>query len=226
MSYSTGGDVRASEYDFKEPNTEVWSDKDLLFSFRISSQPANAFIIPCPAAARRSLQSTSTITSMPISVSPSLSVNFSRHGPLTRLRLRFRFRLRLRLRLRLRFLSYFKGALLLNFNGTVECQLLVMTFGNSKTSSLPYLLICALSLISCVGAKDVTLGTDVVFFSFSSFSFFLSFFLSFFFFFFFFFFLLLLLLLQLLQKIIICAKGPTRCTFLIYFNILSSTCFE
>ena len=62
----------------------------------------------------------------------------------------------MRLRLRLRFLSYLKGALLPNFNRTVECQLLVMTFRNSKTTSLSYLLICALSFISCVGAKDVT----------------------------------------------------------------------
>jgi len=81
MSNSTGGDVRVFEDDFKEPSTEVWPEKDLLFSFRISSQSANALIILWPAAAARSsLQSTSTNTSMSNSVSPRPSVKFRPSG--------------------------------------------------------------------------------------------------------------------------------------------------
>ena len=79
MSNSTGGDVGVSEDYFKERNTEVRPDKDLSFPFRISSQPGNALIIPCPAAAGCcSLQSMSTDTSMTNLVSPSVNFRPSR----------------------------------------------------------------------------------------------------------------------------------------------------
>jgi hypothetical protein len=38
MSNNTGGDVRVPEDGLKNTSSEVWRDKDLFFSFKISSQ--------------------------------------------------------------------------------------------------------------------------------------------------------------------------------------------
>jgi len=72
MSTNRSGDARVSEYSLQKSSTYTWRDKDLFFSFSISSQQARILTIPCPvAAARCSFQSLSSDTLMSASSSPS-----------------------------------------------------------------------------------------------------------------------------------------------------------
>lgn len=73
MSYSTGGDDRVPEDDLEKSRDEVWPDKDLCFSSKISSQLANLLAFPCQFAAVCSSQ-------YPKNKTPSQPQN--RHGPL------------------------------------------------------------------------------------------------------------------------------------------------
>ena len=86
-------------------------ETDLFFSCSISSQQPTNLTIPCAIiVARCSLQSMSSDTLKPASVSPSpLSQIPNRHGPLLRLRPRLRSRL-----------SFQQSALLLNFSPATQ----------------------------------------------------------------------------------------------------------
>jgi len=100
---STVHDTRVPEDDFKKSSTDIWRDTESVLSFRISSQQARIFIIPCPVAASRcSFQSMSSNTDASFNNFILLSDLRHSHGLL------------------LRSLSFVKGALLPNFNQTVQ----------------------------------------------------------------------------------------------------------
>ena len=75
-SNSAGGNARAFDDGLEKSSTEPWRDKDLFFSFRITSQQANVLIIPCPAAAARCSFEQNVLRTplMSISVSPRPAV--------------------------------------------------------------------------------------------------------------------------------------------------------
>jgi hypothetical protein len=69
--------VRVPEGDLTKSKTQFWRDKDLSFSFPISSHQTGILIIPCPVlAAHWSFESASSNISIPASMNRSLSVNF------------------------------------------------------------------------------------------------------------------------------------------------------
>ena len=136
MSTNRSGDARFSEYSLQISRTEVGRDKDLFFTFRISSQQASILTIPCPAvAARCSFQSLSSDTLLSASVSPSpFSQLQNRHGPL--------------LCLRHSFLSFLKGALFPKFHQDgPACNGDQGGCSNSQKTSASYIRIDALGLM-------------------------------------------------------------------------------
>lgn len=74
ISNSTGGDDRVHDYDLKKPSAEDWPDKGLYF-LSISSQQSNLLTLSA-AAVCCLLQSVSSDSSIPASVSPGPSANF------------------------------------------------------------------------------------------------------------------------------------------------------
>ena len=76
MFNNTAGDARVPEYDLSKPNIVPWRDKNLFFSFRISSWQARILLNPCLVVAGRCLfASMSTDTLMP-TISLGTSVTF------------------------------------------------------------------------------------------------------------------------------------------------------
>jgi hypothetical protein len=76
MSNRTDGAVRVSEGDLMKASTEVCWDKDLCFSFRISSYRGSIFVTLYLDVAARSNHCPRTPCSQPASVSPSPWVHF------------------------------------------------------------------------------------------------------------------------------------------------------
>jgi hypothetical protein len=116
MPNSTGGTAQVPEYDMKSPSTIFGRERPLLVFQNLliaSKQP----VIPCPVVV--------ALCSFELMFSNTLT----RPSPLSQLQNRdippLRFRLRYLLRFRLRYLHLFRCDLLLNFNRTVERELLM-----------------------------------------------------------------------------------------------------